>query len=262
LREQAVSLAFSTYRANRLLFLGVDEQPNPSLKLHERLFDRPMGLFVAGESIWMAARCQLWRLDNLLGPGQLHEGGDRLYVPAASYTTGDVNAHELVLGPDGQPIFVNTAFSCLAGIAPGCSFAPTWAPPFISELAGDDRCHLNGIALKEGVPAWATACGGNGDPSAWRNERNGGGVLIHIPSGELAARGLSMPHSPRWHGGKLWLLNSSPSPPCPVLPGAWPLWAAAPWWGSPNCARPSSPACRWRNASPRGPTPAVAAACG
>jgi hypothetical protein len=114
LREQAVSLAFSTYRANRLLFLGVDEQANPSLKLHERLFDRPMGLFVAGESIWMAARCQLWRLDNLLGPGQLHEGGDRLYVPAVSYTTGVVNAHELVLGPDGQPIFVNTAFSCLA----------------------------------------------------------------------------------------------------------------------------------------------------
>jgi uncharacterized protein (TIGR03032 family) len=208
LREQAVSLAFSTYRANRLLFLGVDEQPNPSLKLHERLFDRPMGLFVAGESIWMAARCQLWRLDNLLGPGQLHEGGDRLYVPAASYTTGDVNAHELVLGPDGQPIFVNTAFSCLAGIAPGCSFAPAWTPPFISELAGDDRCHLNGIALKDGLPNWATACGGSGDPSAWRNNRNGGGVLIHIPSGELAARGLSMPHSPRWHGGKLWLLNS------------------------------------------------------
>jgi GNAT superfamily N-acetyltransferase len=102
LREQAVSLAFSTYRANRLLFLGVDEQPEPSLKLHERLFDRPMGLFFAGESIWMAARCQLWRLDNLLAPGQLHEGGDRLYVPAVSYTTGDVNAHELVLGPDGQ----------------------------------------------------------------------------------------------------------------------------------------------------------------
>ena len=71
LREQAVSLAFSTYRANRLLFLGVDEQPNPSLKLHERLFDRPMGLFVSGESTWMGA---------------------------ASFITGDVKAHELELG--------------------------------------------------------------------------------------------------------------------------------------------------------------------
>ena len=201
-----MSLTFSTYRANRLLFLGTSEQGQ--LKLHERLFDRPMGLFVAGESLWMASRCQLWRLDNLLGPGQLHEGGDRLYVPAVSFTTGDVNAHEVVLGAGGQPIFVNTAFSCLATISPGCSFAPTWQPPFITKLAGDDRCHLNGLALKDGLPTWASACGGSGEPSAWRNHRSSGGVLIHIPTGELAATGLSMPHSPRWHEGKLWLLNS------------------------------------------------------
>ena len=219
LQSQGLSLAFSTYRANRLIFLGTAEpadgqtdpdQPSdaPQLKLHERLFDRPMGLFVAGESLWMATRCQIWRLDNLLGPGQLHEGGDRLYVPAASFTTGDVNAHEVMLGQDGQPIFVNTAFSCLATVAQGCSFAPTWQPPFITKLAGDDRCHLNGIALKDGIPTWATACGGSGEPSSWRNNRSDGGVLIHIPTGELTATGLSMPHSPRWHEGKLWLLNS------------------------------------------------------
>ncbi|SBO44419.1 TIGR03032 family protein [Cyanobium sp. NIES-981] len=204
--QQQVSLAFSTYRANRVLFLGVD--PQGRCALHERLFDRPMGLFVAGESLWMAARCQIWRLDNLLGPGHLHEGGDRLYVPAAAFTTGDVNAHEVVLGTDGQPIFVNTAFSCLATLAPLCSFAPTWAPPFISKLAGDDRCHLNGLALQDGIPTWATACGGSGEPSSWRNNRTKGGVLLHIPSNSITATGLSMPHSPRWHGGKLWLLNS------------------------------------------------------
>ena len=206
LQGLGISLAFSTYRANRLLFLGTAEPDQ--LKLHERLFDRPMGLFVDGDSLWMAARCQIWRLDNLLAPGHLHEGGDRLYVPAASYTIGEVNAHEVVIGADGQPIFVNTAFSCLAALAPGCSFAPTWAPPFITKLAGDDRCHLNGLALKDGIPTWATACGGSGEPSSWRNSRSGGGVLIHIPTGELAATGLSMPHSPRWHNGKLYLLNS------------------------------------------------------
>ncbi len=208
LQGGGISLAFTTYRANRLLFLGTGAGGPAQLKLHERLFDRPMGLFVAGQSLWMATRCQLWRLDNLLAPGQLHQGGDRLYVPAASFTTGDVNAHELVLGADGQPIFVNTAFSCLATLAPLCSFAPTWAPAFITKLAGDDRCHLNGLALKDGLPTWASACGGSGEPSAWRNHRSGGGVLIHIPSGELAATGLSMPHSPRWHEGRLWLLNS------------------------------------------------------
>jgi uncharacterized protein (TIGR03032 family) len=258
LQSQGLSLAFSTYRANRLIFLGTAEpaagqkdpdQPSdaPQLKLHERLFDRPMGLFVAGESLWMATRCQIWRLDNLLGPGQLHEGGDRLYVPAASFTTGDVNVHEVMLGQDGQPIFVNTAFSCLATVAQGCSFAPTWQPPFITKLAGDDRCHLNGIALKDGIPTWATACGGSGEPSSWRNNRSDGGVLIHIPSGELTATGLSMPHSPRWHEGKLWLLNSGTgelgwiedghfqttwtSAPSPSLRSCRRHWPASIWWG-------------------------------
>jgi hypothetical protein len=32
--------------------------------------------------------------------------------------------------------------------------------------------------------------------------------VLHIPSSEIVAGGLSMPHSPRWHAGKLWLLNS------------------------------------------------------
>ena len=68
LQGLGISLAFSSYRANRLLCLGTREQG--MLKLHERLFDRPMGLFVAGESLWMATRCQLWRLYNLLATGR------------------------------------------------------------------------------------------------------------------------------------------------------------------------------------------------
>ena len=206
LQQHQLSLAFSTYRANRLLFLGLST--GGQLKLHERLFDRPLGLFAAGDSLWMAARNQLWRLDNHLAPGLSHEGGDRLYVPAVSLITGDVNAHEVVLDASGQLLFVNTAFSCIAAIEPGCSFAPTWQPPFISTLAADDRCHLNGLALKDGIPTWATACGHTDEPSGWRHDRSSSGVLIHIPSGELAATGLAMPHSPRWHNNTLYLLNS------------------------------------------------------
>ena len=218
LRAQGVSLAFSTYRANRLMFLGRNEQDQ--LKLHERLFDRPMGLFVTDpdpaqggvHSLWMAGRSQLWRLDNLLGAGQTHEGADRLYVPSACFTTGEVNAHEIVTTPDAhgadQPLFVNTAFSCLARVQPGCSFAPVWQPPFISQLTPDDRCHLNGLALVGGIPTWATACGSSDTPAGWRDHRAGGGVVLHLPTNRIAATGLSMPHSPRWHLAKLWLLNS------------------------------------------------------
>jgi uncharacterized protein (TIGR03032 family) len=31
---------------------------------------------------------------------------------------------------------------------------------------------------------------------------------MDVPSGEVLGRGLSMPHSPRWHDGRLWLLES------------------------------------------------------
>ena len=206
LREQQIALALTTYRANRLIFIGVDQQNH--LHLHERLYDRPMGLFVDGESMWMAGRCHIWRFDDRLRAGELHEDADRLYAPAASFLTGEVNAHELVLNKAGEPLFVNTLFSCLAGLNVGSNFEPRWQPPFIDALKPEDSCHLNGVALQEGEPTWATACSGGNTPTSWRLERHGGGVVIHIPSGEIRSRGLSMPHSPRWHQGRLWLLNS------------------------------------------------------
>jgi uncharacterized protein (TIGR03032 family) len=206
LQAQKIALVLSTYRANRLLFIGTDEQAE--LQVQERLFDRPMGLFTAGNSLWMAGRCHLWRFDNVLEGGQRHEGGDRLYVPAASFLTGEVNVHELVLDGTGEPLFVNTLFSCLARLGVACSFQPLWQPPFIDAIAAEDRCHLNGVALQDGQPTWVTACSSGNSPTSWRLEREGGGVLLHLPSGEIAARGLTMPHSPRWHAGRLWLLNS------------------------------------------------------
>ena len=206
LSQQGISLALSTYRANRLIFLGVDH--SQTLRVHERLYDRPMGLFTSGQSLWMAGRSHLWRFDNLLAPGQRHDGADRLYTPAASFLTGEVNAHELVLTAEGAPLFVNTVFSCLAELTPGCSFRPVWQPPFIDGLKPEDRCHLNGVALKNGEITWATACSAGNTPTSWRNARQEGGVVVHIPTGSITARGLTMPHSPRWYQDKLWLLNS------------------------------------------------------
>lgn len=42
----------------------------------------------------------------------------------------------------------------------------------------------------------------------WREQRDDGGVVIDVGSNEIVADGLSMPHSPRLHDGKLWLHNS------------------------------------------------------
>lgn len=210
LAAHGVALALTTYRANRLLLLGRGEEGG--LSVRERTFDRPMGLFAEGGSLWLATRARIWRLDNHLAPGGRHQGGDRLYVPACGVVTGDVNAHEVVVPSRGawagQPLFVNTAFSCLARLERGCSFAPLWRPPFLARLAPDDACHLNGVALEQGEPTWATACGHQSGPSSWRHDRRLGGVVLHIPSDSVVATGLSMPHSPRWHRGRLWVLQS------------------------------------------------------
>jgi len=47
--------------------------------------------------------------------------------------------------PKGAPVFVNTLFSCLAPVSERYSFLPLRQPPFITKLAAEDRCHLNGV---------------------------------------------------------------------------------------------------------------------
>jgi uncharacterized protein (TIGR03032 family) len=104
--------------------------------------------------------------------------------------------------------FVNTRFSCLATRAGNFSFEPRWRPPFVSVLAPEDRCHLNGMGLRDGRVRYATALGATDTPGGWRANKKSGGILLDVPSGAVIARGLSMPHSPRWHDGRLWVLDS------------------------------------------------------
>jgi uncharacterized protein (TIGR03032 family) len=206
LQDSGLSLAFTTYQTNRLFLVGC--KPEGKLAVHERLFDKPMGLYAKGDSLYMATRYQIWQLENRLAAGETYQGADRLYVPCESKTTGDLNVHDVVLDKDGDILFINTDFSCLAKLRPGFSFEPVWQPPFIGNLKAEDRCHLNGLAMRGSQPAYATACSATDDPAGWRNHRHDGGVVIDIPANEIIATGLSMPHSPRWYQGKLWLLNS------------------------------------------------------
>ncbi len=201
-----IGLAFTTYQTNRLFLLG--RKPEGRLAVNERLFDKPMGLTLYRDSLYLACRYQLWQLENRLAPGETHHGCDRLFVPSTAHTTGDLNVHDVVRLNDGRLLFVNTDFSCLATLRPGYSFEPVWQPRFITKLVAEDRCHLNGLALRQGQPAFVTACSTTDSAAGWRDQRVAGGVVLHVPSGEIVATGLSMPHSPRWYRGRLWLLNS------------------------------------------------------
>lgn len=206
LDEARVSLAFTTYQTNRLFLIGL--KPDGSLSAFERAFDRPMGLTASAERLYVSTRWQIWRFDDALPTGVEYNGYDRLYVPRVAHTTGDLDVHDLALDEDGRLIFVNTAYSCVATLSERYSFTPLWKPSFISRLVAEDRCHLNGVAMAGGAPAYVTAVSRSDVAAGWRDERERGGCVIDVSDDAIVVDNLSMPHSPRVSAERLWVLNS------------------------------------------------------
>ena len=206
LYEQNLSLVFTTYQAGKIFFLGL--QSDGKLSVFERTLDRCMGLYSKDSSLYVSTLYQLWRFENTLQPGQNYQGYNGYFVPQMSYVTGDLDIHDLVVLDNGQIVFVNTLFNCLATVSATHSFIPLWKPSFISKLAAEDRCHLNGLALRDGQPRYVSAVSQSNIVDGWREHRHQGGCIIDIQSEQVIAEGLSMPHSPRFYQDKLWLHNS------------------------------------------------------
>lgn len=201
-----VSLALSSYQTGRLYLTGV--RPDGRINFHEVGIGRAMGLWADPQRLVLATRNQLIRFENVLAPNQRKGEADRHYVPRVAHTTGDLDIHDIAVLENGVIVFANTMYSCLATMHNIHSFSPYWKPPFISKLAAEDRCHLNGIAMKDGKPAHVTATSRADIVNGWRARREQGGCVIDVESNEIVTEKLSMPHSPRWHGGRLWVLNS------------------------------------------------------
>jgi uncharacterized protein (TIGR03032 family) len=132
---------------------------------------------------------------------------DALYLPRVSYHTGELFAHDVAIAQDGL-WFVNTVFSCLAISSAEWSFIPRWVPKFITDLVPEDRCHLNGLAMLNGVPNAVTALAASNSEDGWRSIKARSGIVIDVDTSEIIKAELSMPHSPRWHDDRLWILNS------------------------------------------------------
>lgn len=208
LNSTGSSLAFTTYQAGKIFFIGMNPDGS-NLSIFERTFNRSMGLGVGDRRLWLASLYQIWRFENFLDPGQQQDDYDALYVPVEGRTTGDVDIHDVHPYKDGtQPIFIVTRFNCLATFDLKNSFVPVWKPPFIDRLAAEDRCHLNGLAMHEGEPAFVTCVSKTNVAGGWRDHRMGGGVLISVKDNEIVADGLSMPHSPRYRDGSIYLVQS------------------------------------------------------
>lgn len=206
LHGRNVAVAVTTYQIGKLFLIGA---PAPDrLSVTERTFQRCLGIASIGNSLYLAGLNNILRFENVIPPGQQLEGHDAVYVPRVAWYTGDVFAHDVGVLPSGRPLFVNTLFSCLATVDEQSSFCPVWQPRFISALRPEDRCHLNGVAMQDGRPRFVTAAGQTDAPRAWREARTGNGCVIDVASREVIASGLTMPHSPRLHDGRLFVCNA------------------------------------------------------
>ncbi len=204
--SQDVSLAISTYQTGKLFLIGHNDDGRFSV--FERTFERAMGLAGNDQTIYMATLFQIWRLENVLSSGNRSAGYDRSYVPQVGFTTGDLNIHDVALDVEGRPWFISSRFSCLATISDRYHFQPIWKPHFVSKLAGEDRCHLNGLCMMDGQARYVTACAETDIVDGWREHRTDGGVVINVTTDQIVGRGFSMPHSPRWYRDRLWLLDA------------------------------------------------------
>jgi uncharacterized protein (TIGR03032 family) len=184
--EQKLSLGFMTYQAGKLFLLGL--QPNGRLSVFERTFNRCMGVWTNGQTMWISSLYQLWGLENVLEPDQLASDYDRLFVSQVDYISADLVIHDVAVEASGCVPFVYTLFSCLSTFSETDSLVPLWKASIISRLAAEDRRHLKSLALENGEAKYIIAVSQSDVADGWRYRRHNGGCISksYLPYFELS----------------------------------------------------------------------------
>ena len=209
LNKANISIAFSTYQAGRLMLIGSLD----GHKLHQIPISskRPMGIAVEGSKLAVAGLDEVVFFSNnekIVNTIKLNDKNfDTVYVQRGAYNTSSLDIHDIHFG-DGVLWGVNTLFSCICTFDINYNFRPKWKPNFITRLSPEDRCHLNGMAMKDGLPKYVTALSKTDSKEGWRNDIMNTGLLIEVPSSEIILDKLSMPHSPTLINDELYILES------------------------------------------------------
>lgn len=218
LQQQNVSLLVSSYKANQVYAIGREFDPNANewkIAIFMTTYKRPMGLYVRDNSeVYLSTLNSLWKNVNI---GELKdtESGiknakfDSVFMPRISWITNDVDAHDIVVDNEGQCYFISPSYSCVAKPSNKYSFELVWKPDWVDRVAREDRCHLNGMSLRDGKLRYVSAVAKTNVRHGWREKnRAGSGLVIDVENNEIVCEGLTMPHSPRWYNGVLYLLNA------------------------------------------------------
>jgi uncharacterized protein (TIGR03032 family) len=207
LNSSEISLLVTTYPAGKLVALWADDGV---LNTHFRSSSKPMGLALRGPQLAIGTQHEVWEYhaNDALAPKMGPLGKcDRCFMPRVGHVTGDMQIHEMEW-VDDELWFVNTLFSCLAVRSIQYSVRPQWQPPFVTSLAPEDRCHLNGLGLRDGQIRYLTALGQSDAAAGWRERKKDGGIVMDTTTNKIQVDGLAMPHSPRWYNDRLRVLES------------------------------------------------------
>jgi len=210
LTEINAVLAISTYQAGKVIFISSHDEK--TLNQTPVSFKKPMGIALLDNKMAVATLDEIQVYSNSKALAQKfpysEEKFDALYLPRATYYCGETDLHDIHFAKGGLWA-INTRFSCISSFDINYSFTPRWKPPFITDLTPEDRCHLNGMATIDSVPAFVTALGKTNTKGGWRENIIKGGLLMKVPSGEIILENLAMPHSPRIINNELYLLLSA-----------------------------------------------------
>lgn len=210
LQQLGITLAISTYQAGKVIFISATG--DDKLTQLPRNFNKAMGMAIRKDKMAIAVQDEVIVLTNSPEMAKTYPPKpgvyDAMFLPRATFYTGHVDLHDLEwIGED--LLAVNTMFSCLARVDTNYSFSPVWKPHFISAMAPEDRCHLNGMALENGKPKYVTALGKTDTKEGWRANKAHGGIIMDVEKNEIVVDELAMPHSPRLFDGDLYCLLSA-----------------------------------------------------
>ncbi|MEO2047441.1 MAG: TIGR03032 family protein [Pirellulales bacterium] len=207
----------TTYNSGKLALISCVEG---QLHLQVHKFARPMGLALEHDRLALATQTSIVWFDRVVTETVGQNAHDATFVMSDENVTGKLNVHDIAFAGN-QLVFANTKYNCIARPSTTHHFARGWQPLFISDLSAGDRCHLNGVGVRNGRPRVVTAFCQTNAQKGWREEdRFTGGIMIDMQSQEVIARGLCMPHSPRWYRGHWWLCNSGQGTLCRLDPAS------------------------------------------
>lgn len=216
LLQNKVSLIVCCYKSNCIFSIGAEK----SLETGEPL----LSFFISPAKKAMGAtyneKTEVLTVGEYMQITNYHKEGtketdstllpdfDTQFIPRSFNFVNDIDIHDIVIDKNDKVYFCSALFCCICELSNLGSFKVYWKPDWISKIAAEDRCHLNGLCCRDGIPRYVTSVARSNLTGVWRQHRKNGGVVWDIVENKLICKGLSMPHSPRWHRNKLWILES------------------------------------------------------